>query len=1293
MGNYNPYRPQIVGEEWVPIREQGLTLNPFANTVERGYGFTLTDNTQVNNVRFYLKEFPLTFASSLIFNASIYPRGGESASGPIRSVIIPCNYAQATGGGVGFGPAVIFAGLTFADCLYARGDNYFVSWTMGNNTPAIRQGLDIYFATNAYAQLLNGKRILGVDFLTGIDIISQGFDIDTISQTIMTFVRTDFDNTATDTFRLPNLLSNQTPVSTITPIRMRLGDANRFFGVGSGTTAGVNQISQWTYSELQRFEASATNRLHIALEEFPTSAVLGPQFSVEYAALEIFYCEESRAAFGSRIFNDDIPNRPSRDPFVLGMNEIKVRNATTLATNPILTAGDYTVTISESNMGDNFYAAQFRSTATLNQVRQLYTIPSHPGVQVNLPFPLNDTTVGTTFTSESTALIPQLTLHTSGGVVVADSHVYGNQSVAQVYGGTFAAQDILTTQSNLALASYSLTLADTFTRVVANGWGSADTGQAYTTAGGAASDYSVNGTTGLVSIASVGTTYELRQTTVTPADFRTIVDFTDPVLPATSNHEFRIQGRVVSDSVTALVVVRTDNTVTVNLQQSLGGVTTSAGAVTVPGVTATTAMRTIFEAIGSTLRVKVFPISGTEPSAWQLTFVTGVLPSGRQQLRLQLNAGNTNVLPVVMSIDNYQVFTLTAATYPYVRYYARRFGNTTVPLLLDSPTISGAGYTVELTPAEWDDLPEIVDGWKQITKRFGTAPALGSLSDPTWRWTAVGERAGSRWEVLGAAAYAASGIPQQMDINLQFGQVPTLQRLYAGTYGAPVLGGTIVEDWMPQLGPYVSGAAADPAADVAVIFAQDMPTVTGLTVAVASQALTGIGQNCGLNPCGIPSALLYNRVSWSLPSGTGVATDIFNRIVSGSWGTASDGKVWQNTSDAEHSVNGVSGVIAPVGGGDREAWVDVGAPDQDVTVTININALPPTFRYRAGVVARLSTNTNHYHAEMWYESTGVVELLIGKRVAGARTDLAIVQIGSLGASTTADRKIRFQVQGSRLRAKLWAVNLDEPDWWQLDITDTSLTTGNNAGTFVRNDSTGSPVFSFSEFIVRPPDFGFSYLELQRRDTLTDWATIMKATSPAVATFNDYEARIGVSSDYRIRAVSTYAFEGPWSSTATVTIVSPGVSGTCLDQAHIMTFTTNERQNGSSNLAYSNAWEGDVTEEFAFPESGFVQLQPMYNRDFFTAFHPSERGGDQFSRNLLVQAAAISPETLADFTSLRDMAWADVSYVCVRDEDGNRWFANVAVPAAVVKNSRKLYLATIQITEVTATPSPADPTAS
>jgi len=264
--------------------------------------------------------------------------------------------------------------------------------------------------------------------------------------------------------------------------------------------------------------------------------------------------------------------------------------------------------------------------------------------------------------------------------------------------------------------------------------------------------------------------------------------------------------------------------------------------------------------------------------------------------------------------------------------------------------------------------------------------------------------------------------------------------------------------------------------------------------------------------------------------------------------------------------------------------------------------------------------------------------------------------------------------------------------WDIETTDTDLTTGNFAGVFGRDGSTSTGhTMSYDNLVITPPGYWFGYYELQRMDDLTDWQTIMKATSPAQITFADYEARVGVLSSYRIRAVDVYSFAGPWSSTITSTLTEPGLEIEC-DGGHVLLFTSNSRQDGSINLAYSSVWDGNasVSEDFEFPEVGDVQLQKMYNKDFVTAFRPLERGGERFTRSVLVQAAAISPPTLGDFTALRDMAWDTVPYICVRDEDGNRWFATVVVPSGRVQLNRTIYMAPVTVIQVTDTAFPVDP---
>lgn len=875
MGRYNPNATHIVGQEWVPIRDEDVVFPVGSSTREIGHTFNLETSRVLAEGHFYLNEFPVQGeAAAQTYVVSVYPNGNEDLSGPIRSVIIPAISGAATGdpGGDPFGGSA----TSFADALFDPSDDKFIDFAWGGNGFNVCK---VSFATNSYSQLLTGKRILAVNLLYvaagvggGTDFFLNQFNEQfgnayvTVEVTSGAFTNSNiayYGNTLAGSF----IIEDNHFQSFLPHVvrRMPLGEIDPLWD----TTNNLNTSDRvpYNYTSLQRFDTTSANRRSVCFRSIATTTTF--QAELHYAALEVIYCEEQRVAVGARAFGDaNVFSSTTRlRQYVMGTNSVTMRDLNRNL-NPTLTPGSYFVSLTAADVGaeDNFDIVGYPS---LNGVRELYTISGLDGKQLNIPFPRDPGIDGEVFTEETTHILPQLTLHTSGGPLT-EVHVYGRQAIAPVYSGIYAEAEV-----------------------------------------------------------------------------------DDDVIAA-------------------------------------------------PG-----------------------------------------------------------------------------ALFPWVRYYARRFGDTTQPLVLTNQAV-GAN-TVSLTPGEWDELPEIIDGWKEITLRFTTPPTISSAAgSPDWRWTTAETNAGNRWEVLGAWAPALSGIPSN-----PFQSVPAPHTLGVATYGGT--GARLT--WQTTVPP-VSGVAADDSSDGVILFAQDMPAVSGFGVSMLSQPVSGIGQNCGLDPCCIPTAIRYNRLTW-----------------------------------------------------------------------------------------------------------------------------------------------------------------------------TKLTT--------------------------PPASGFGYYELQRMDGLTDWQTIMKATNQAASGFNDYEARVGLSSTYRIRAVDSYLFEGPWSSSISSTVTEPGVTIGC-QGGHILIFTSNASPTGGYNLAYSSVWEGSVEEGFTFPEAGDVQLQKMYGRDFVVAFRPLERGGERFSRTVLVQAAAISPPTLGDFRSLRDMAWADVPYICVRDEDGNRWYATVLVPSGTVRRSRQLYMAPIDVIEVTDTPAEVDP---
>ena len=628
-----------------------------------------------------------------------------------------------------------------------------------------------------------------------------------------------------------------------------------------------------------------------------------------------------------------------------------------------------------------------------------------------------------------------------------------------------------------------------------------------------------------------------------------------------------------------------------------------------------------------------------------------------------------------------------AATWQQVRYYARRFGNTTVPLLLDSPTITGAGMSVSLTPAEWDALNEIIDGWKDVTKRFPTAPTMGAGGPTQWRWSATGETAGNRWEVLGLTAPALSGIAGNL-LN------KSPQQLSLTTYGQPTVGDTVNLGWVPGYSPYVTGTTDDQTADAVLIFSQDPLEITGVTVTLQSQAITGFTE-CQRGPCCLPTAIQYHRVGWSSPTGTLVASDTFSRTSAG-FGTNDTGQTYTDTGGTvpgDYNVSGGTGRHTLGTTNVSRMSVLTGAfRDIHERVKGSVNVMPAGASVRSAMMVRWTDANNFDVVDYRWATSGQLELVIANVAGGVQTGLTNVAVGAFQANQ--EWWFDLDVNGSVIRAKAWPVGTPEPVGYQVEAA-TSIAVGSVGLRSIRStgNTDGGAVATYDEYTVGPSTWNFGAYELQRLDPVdATWQTIMRATDPATVIFNDYEARVGVQSSYQLRQVNLLDFAGPWSVTGTGTITGAGVTmpscGT--NKRGVLIFTTNEDQDGSGNLAYAMTWDSDVDESFDFPEVNDLSITTQLDRDYQVAFHGSERGGETFTRRLLLANAAVALPRLANMRSIRDLGWADLPYVCVRDDLGDRWLAAIIIPHGDVRRNRRLYNADITVVEVTATPSPVDP---
>jgi hypothetical protein len=213
-------------------------------------------------------------------------------------------------------------------------------------------------------------------------------------------------------------------------------------------------------------------------------------------------------------------------------------------------------------------------------------------------------------------------------------------------------------------------ISDTFTRTTSNGWGTATSGQAWSTSGGAAADYSTSGSTGRHSLTSVNVS---RNTVLGPAfaDFDVEASFSTSALAAGGSQFVYLTGRwtASTDFMTARLEFTTAQAVNITIRSRIAGVETQLStAATTLTHAAGTLFRVRFTGSGTAFQARVWPASAPEPGFWHTTATdTGITAPGQTGVRSMLAAANTNTLPVTATFDDFallnpQALTVTRAT-------------------------------------------------------------------------------------------------------------------------------------------------------------------------------------------------------------------------------------------------------------------------------------------------------------------------------------------------------------------------------------------------------------------------------------------------------------------------------------------------------------------------------------------------------------------------------------------------------------------------------------------------------
>jgi hypothetical protein len=262
--------------------------------------------------------------------------------------------------------------------------------------------------------------------------------------------------------------------------------------------------------------------------------------------------------------------------------------------------------------------------------------------------------------SESDALHyfgPIVTIHPeTGNEYYAGSCLTANRTTLQFYNkatGTTKEQSI----------HPRVTIEDSFTRTVSNGWDEADTGETYTVSGGSASDYSVNGTKGLQSNGTRDV-YRVATLDVNILNIDVKVGGITTAVAATGDWQVvDVRGRVQSATTYyfARLELKHTGTFGIGLYKMVSGVETSlTGGVDLGAYTASDTFSVRLQVNSTTVRAKAWKTTALEPLAWTVTASdSAITTSGDAAFASKLTASNTNTMPHLFTFDNIEIGDMT----------------------------------------------------------------------------------------------------------------------------------------------------------------------------------------------------------------------------------------------------------------------------------------------------------------------------------------------------------------------------------------------------------------------------------------------------------------------------------------------------------------------------------------------------------------------------------------------------------------------------------------------------------
>jgi hypothetical protein len=205
-----------------------------------------------------------------------------------------------------------------------------------------------------------------------------------------------------------------------------------------------------------------------------------------------------------------------------------------------------------------------------------------------------------------------------------------------------------------------------------------------------------------------------------------------------------------------------------------------------------------------------------------------------------------------------------------------------------------------------------------------------------------------------------------------------------------------------------------------------------------------------------------------------MARDAFARSVAVGWGTADVGGAWQHRlngtnadASASASVDGARGRLAvATTSGPRVVLGTLGpaTADADLRVTGRADRAGTTSGAWLILAARAADANRFYAAQINLMSNSFA---IRHFRNGVWTTLGSGPTPSPAFAANTDYTIRFQLQGTSLKAKWWRAGQPEPAAWAVQVTDATYASGQSGVAGVVAVASSTVNFSYDDFQVSP----------------------------------------------------------------------------------------------------------------------------------------------------------------------------------------------------------------------------------